>query len=229
VTPPAVHAAPSIQRKAVYPSNVVQCRGANPKKPKYLLSEFAVEVQQTVADHFHIPRKAFRLKEHHSSDFIVSAVAQEVLFKKIEDPILSLDRERFEREHPDISLSEIAASVKDVNGLTTEEISGSGDAYRIVHVRQVENSKKMKCTLIHEALHAYSHNGFKVRCGKDLDEGVTELLAMEVIKAMGLSETRDKMGVYKTERTAATAYIRQHGIDNVKAAYFNGTFAAGMP
>jgi hypothetical protein len=224
--PLSFHASGVLQRKG----NVLQLsRGTNPKKPKYMLSKFAVEVQQKIAEHFNIPLKTFRIKEHANSDFVVSNLAQEILFQKVEDPILSLDRDSFKRDHPEIDLDELDKLTKGVNGLTTEEISGTGDVHRIVHVKQVDNIDKMKCTLVHEGMHAYSNNSFKTRCGADLDEGVTETLAMEVMGDLGLIETRNKMGVYKTERVTARGFITQHGMDAVKAAYFNGTFAVGMP
>lgn len=222
--------------------------GTNPKKPRYKLAEFAVEVQQTIADHFKIPRKAFRLKEHCSSDFAVSSFAQQVMYEQILYPSLPFDAETFKRsdrdtlvdalakrnpevaeQDPDVVmeqwLDEITRASASINGLTTEDPSGP-----IVHVRQDDNLKKMQCTLIHEAMHAYSHNAFKGRYEKDMDEGMTELLALEIMAQFkGLTDTRSVMKVYTSEKRAADALVRNYGAAAAQNAYFNGSFSPTMP
>ena len=60
-----------------------------------------------------------------------------------------------------------------IKGLTVD----AGDS-PIIHLLQ---DKKTMAAFLHESLHAYSHDSFKVFFGKDLDEGVTESLAREVM------------------------------------------------
>lgn len=79
--------------------------------------------------------------------------------------------------------------------------------------------------VIHELLHAYSHNNFQIAVEDSVVESLTELLANEVGQ-----QFRRHYGMPRPYRPSAYSlqegmdYLRQHGRDPVLHAYFGGYF-----
>lgn len=182
--------------------------------PKNILSTaFTSHIQQLAEDHFSVTSKRLRIKEHQNYDFAISAFVQTERRGTVIDATLPMP-ERLPT-HQKTQLGNFAIGTK---GLTvSDETNGT-----IVHLLQTSIAAEMQCTFIHELMHAHSHGDFSLKFGKDLDEGVTEFFARELMAIEDRSMLQRRTKVYTHECNLAESLIDAFDRGPVVGAYFRG-------
>jgi hypothetical protein len=196
------------------------------QRVKYRIpQEFKNQVSTTIAGRFGVPQQALSVREHDNSDFAVSAFLQIAHIGEIEHVHLPLEVHGVNPSRKE--LADFRRAAVGTNGLTVEDGRGG----RIIHVLQSPNEN---ATLIHEAMHAHSSATFGIFFGKDVDEGMTEYFAREVMAAIeqdprnygkGLNLTATRGKVYTHEVALASVLIAELGVQTVRDAYFRGAVA----
>jgi len=185
-------------------------------KPKSLVSTaFIGRVNEIVQGAFGVGEKRHRVREHVSLEFALSATIQIMERGSIYDSTLDALPKHM-GEHRKTQLLNFQMGTK---GLTVHD-DGNGT---VVHLLQVQGRvDEMHGTYIHEVMHVYSNDDFKEQYGKDLDEGVTEFFAQEIMKKVDPDLLGRRGRVYQHERGLAEILVDAFGRKELVGAYFRG-------
>ena len=95
------------------------------------------------------------------------------------------------------------------------DVRGFRDGDRIV----VREHPEMLLTTIHETIHMYSADGYRMKLRTDINEGTTEHFALAVMDGFGLKRSEP---VYRSQVESVRRAIDVVGEDVVADAYFKG-------
>lgn len=77
---------------------------------------------------------------------------------------------------------------------------------------------------VHEAIHLFSHPAYGGAAGRDANEGTTQFLTLEVLRANGYGASDFRS--YSREQRAVAAMAERVGAERIAAAYFDGQVSA---